>query len=141
MKRERVYRGYVVDGLLKLYADSKARFDHDLTKRDGSIYLALWDEKRVRSTQANRFWWGCVLPTVAQCWQAATCAELPLDPETVHEALVGALLGYVETPMGRVRRRTSTLTVEDFGALIEKTAEYLREKHRVALPSPDEWEG
>jgi hypothetical protein len=137
----RLYAGVVRGGKLRLENDSRRRLDADLSKREGKrVYIEVHSEAQLRSLRQNAYWWVCVLPAVGKCWQSVTSDELPLDVHTIHEALVPLLLGKVDTPHGKRRRSTSGLTVEEFGRLIDQTAEYLLTRYQCVLPSPDRWE-
>jgi hypothetical protein len=136
----RLYAGTVRSGKLRMDEDSRKRLDAEMLKREGKrVYFELHSEAQLRSLQQNSYWFGCVLPAVGQCWQSVTSAELPLDVWTIHEALGPLLLGKVDTPHGKRRRSTSGLTVEEFGKLIDQTAEYLWDRYQCRVPLPGQW--
>lgn len=139
-KPGRLYAGTVRSGKLRMDEDSRKRLDADLSKREGKrVFFEVHSEAQLRSLQQNAYWFSVVLPLVGQCWQSVTSAELPLDVWTIHEALVPLLLGKVDTPHGKRRRSTSGLTVEEFGRLIDMTAEYLWDRYQSRVPEPG-WE-
>lgn len=138
----RLYAGTVRSGKLRLDEDSRKRLDSELAKREGRrVFVEIHSEAQLRSLRQNAYWFGCVLPAVGECWRAATSADLPLDVWTIHEALVPVILGKVDTPHGTRRRSTSGLTVEEFGRLIDQTAEYLWTRYQSRVPTPGEWDG
>lgn len=102
------------------------------------VYVELADEKRTRSNQQNKYWWSVVVPTIAQCWQHDKGWSVPPAKSVVHGALIRAVFGTVETPLGPERRSSTDLTTQEFTDLIEWTREYARDKYRVEIPLPGE---
>lgn len=125
-------------GCLRLF--DPGAFAIALGRRKGRrVWLRLLGERQVRADRANRYWWGACVETVRQCWQHASGAPLPLPKEAVHDALVAAFVGVIETPLGYVRKRSRSLTSEQFSHLIEETRAYARERYRARIPTPEEW--
>ena len=134
------FAAHVTDGgVLQVYDESRWRMALD--KRAGKrVCVELLSEAQIRSSQSNRFWWAVCVKTVQECWQLERGDTLPLPKEHVHDALVMAFGGgLVETPLGRARKSTASMSVEEFSALIEATADYLNGKYGCVLPKPEEW--
>lgn len=127
------------DGSLRVYVHE--RWAGWLAERKGQrLEVELRDEAAIRSNRQNRYWWAVCVKTVQECWQLERGDRLPLPKEHVHDALVMAFGGgLVETPLGRTRKSSASMTVEEFSKLIEATAEYLHHKYGCVLPKPEEW--
>ncbi len=142
------FAAHVTDGgVLQVYDEAKWR--QTLDKRVGKrVTVELLNEAQMRSNQVNRYWWGVCVKTVQECWHLAKVEageahinDLPMAKEHVHDALVTAFGGgMVETPLGKARKSSASMTVEEFSALIEATADYLNTRYKgVVLPKPEEW--
>ena len=116
---------------------------------DQRIEAELRDAAAIRSSQQNRFWYGCVVPFVADQWHSEgrrmvtdAGAEMPLPRWAVHDALLLAFGGpMVSTPLGMARKSSADLTVKQFSELIETVAAYALKEYRSVLPSAEEWSG
>lgn len=103
------------------------------------VEVEIRSEAKARTSQANRFWHGVVVPLVAEQWEREKGYLIPRP--FVHDALVGAFGGeWKDTPLGRARRSSADMNVLEFSAMIERTAEYLKEKYGCVLPKPEEWQ-
>ena len=125
------------DGALLVH--DQQRWAHWLTKHRGQlIEVELRDAKAIRSNRQNKFWWAVVIPLVRGQWEREKATLI--SPEFVHDALVGAFGGdWRDTPLGRARRSSTDMTIEEFSKLIEQTSEYLKDQYGCVLPSPEEW--
>jgi hypothetical protein len=98
-----------------------------------------------RSSQANRFWWGVVIPAFGDIWSPARVARglPPYTPDDVHEVLVQVLLGFEDGPVAgtRVRKRTSIRNTAEFAQLVDDARALAVQQYRVHIPAPNEpWE-
>lgn len=119
-----------------------------LLKRNGQgVEVEIRDQAAIRSNRQNRYWWGCIVKTVAEqweregiLWQEVPGVPTPLPTDVVHDALVTAFGdGFVDTPFGRARRSTTSYSVKEFTRLIDRVAEWYLEKYKGHLPKPEEW--
>lgn len=136
---ERLFRGRIIDG--------EFRADDPATRRElllewphPVIYESLQDEERIRTRQQEKFWHGVVVPIVEQCWMHEKGWAAPPAKGVVHGALVRAVFGEIETPLGPERRSSTTLTIKEYGTLIEWAGDYLLRKYKVLIPLPNEAE-
>lgn len=133
---ERLFRGRAVLGEFK--PDDPAAYREGLINWPHAVvFVALQDEKRVRSNAQNRYWWGTCVPTVLSCWKEKF-PKYTFNPQAVHGALVQARFGRVWTPLGPQRVSSTVLTTEEFADLIEWTKDYAREEFDVYIPEPNE---
>lgn len=102
------------------------------------LYAEFQDEKRVRSTRQNRYWWRVCIPAIAECWQHDKGWAAVPPKDTVHGALVQAVFGTVDTPLGPQRLSSTQLTTEQFSELIDWTRTYAINAYDVYIPSPNE---
>jgi len=101
------------------------------------VTVTLETDRQRRSNQANARWWACVVPLAQEIWSRGR--PEPYTKEQTHDVLVEVLLGCEDGPLGsRIRRRTSTLTTEQFADLMRRAEELLLHEYGVAVP--DQWE-
>lgn len=134
---ERLFRARIVDGALRPF-DVPAWEEALRTWPHSILWVALQDEKRVRTNAQNAYWWGVVLPVIGQCWQHQKQWPAPPATATVHDALMRAVFGVMDTPVGPARRSSRELTVEEFTQLIDWTRTYAWETYRVRIPEANE---
>jgi hypothetical protein len=108
------------------------------TWKTDKIHVELQDERRMHTRQQEKFWYGVVVPIIAQCWKSEKGWAVLPDKSVVHGRLVGTVFGMVDTPLGPERRSSTTLTLEEYGQLIEYASEYLKDKYNVIVPEPGE---
>jgi hypothetical protein len=95
---------------------------------------------RRRSLKQNRFYWGVVIPAVAEMFNDAGTA---VDSEEVHEFLkthVGKLSAEIVTPDGEVcpiTGSTAKLGTREFEEYMEKIRAWAAQFH-VSIPLPNE---
>ena len=132
------FAAHVTDGgVLQVY--DEAKWHQALDKRSGKrVWVELLSEAQIRSNQQNRRWWGLIVPAVQECWQRDRGDTLPLPKEAVHDALVAAFGGgMVKTPLGRARRSTTSMSTEEFTALMEAVEEYALHKYQMVIPDEE----
>jgi hypothetical protein len=101
-----------------------------------TVYVTFEDEARARTSSQNRYWFGIVVPAIGECWKREKGWAAVPDKGVIHDALVRALFGTTETPLGPARRSSRDLTTQQFTDLIEWTRDYAREKYAIEIPSP-----
>lgn len=104
------------DGQLVL--DSRSDFARDVKQFAGKrVTLSVEVEKDQRSLAQNaRFWLICQY--AADVWSVGR--PLPIHKDEAKLALCRAFLGMVDTPLGPVPKRTSTLSVAEMAHLQEQ---------------------
>lgn len=106
------------------------------------VVVTVETEKKVRSTQANRYYWSCVVPIFQEVWSIAR-SKLGLEPltkEESHEVLVQVLVGCEDGPLpgSRIRRRTSEMDSKEFAAYVEKCRALAQEQYGMWIPAAGE---
>lgn len=90
-----------------------------------------------RSAQANAYWWGCVLPALADYYNRTRENIFPVHPSVVHEEIKRSVLGVDER--GNVLR-SRDLDSAEFAKMTDAARDFLATKG-IRVPSPDEpWE-
>lgn len=107
---------------------------------DRVVYVELEDEKRMRTRQQEKLWHGVCVPTLCAFWTERALWKLPASGKASHDACHDAwmriVFGEVQTPVGRARRSSTGLTIEEYGQLIDAASEYLRgQKPPILLPN------
>lgn len=102
------------------------------------VWVDFQTEERVRSNAQNAYWWAVVVPAIGQCWAKEREWALAPHPTVIHGALISACFGTDETPLGRERRSSTTLTTKEFTDLIEWAREYALRKYTIHIPEPNE---
>ena len=98
------------------------------------IRLTIEEDKPARSHQANRYWWGVVIPLIAK-----ELGYLPYEHEAVHDAVVRQIVGLRpgSDPRLQIRQSTHDMDREDFGVLIEATVIWAATELGIVIPDPD----
>jgi hypothetical protein len=106
------------------------------------VVVIIETERVARSTQANRYYWACVVPIFQEVWsRARSVAGLePLTKDETHEVLVQVLLGCTDGPVPgtRLRVRTSELAAVAFARFIDDARALAMDQYRVVIPGPGE---
>ena len=114
-----------------------------LRKHKGQrIEVELRDEKAIRSSRQNRYWWGVIVPFFADQFQRERGDALPLPHDVVHDVLVFTFATGErsrETPFGTGRRSSASMTTVVFTEMIDRARESARERYQSEIPSPEEW--
>jgi hypothetical protein len=126
------------------FPEPDARRIGDAIKRlDGKkVLVTVAEVKRVRTTQQNRYYWGCVVKLITDAFRDAGNM---VNAEDVHEFLkaeVGRLSQVLVTRDGEVLRgpgSTAKLTTTEFSNYIEVVKAWAAEVLGLAIPSPDEY--
>ena len=137
---ERLFQAKIVDGALQPFdlvgwTEALHSWPHKI------LWVALQDEQVRRTSAQNRYWWSVVVPTVGQCWQHEKKWDAPPAREVIHGALVKAVFGTVDTPLGPERKSSRDLTLQQFTELIDWTRDYCWTRYRVRIPEAHEVEG
>ena len=120
-----IFRGRVEAGKLKL--DHRDEFSALVRRLDSKeIELVLRRYRRRRSMPQNAWYWGCVIPVLAE--------HCGYDAEEMHEALKWRFLKKHEGPLPTVRS-TADLDTAEFSEYIEQVRR-LAAEIGCAIPSP-----
>lgn len=131
----RTFGGAVKGGKVEL--DDKVGWAALLARLDGKrvvVEVAVHSERR--SSQANRWYWSCVVPLAAEA--LSVDRQVPLSKEQAHYVLKSAFLGIEETTLGPVPKSTSKLTTTQFWEYCEKIVAHCASEWGMAVPMPGE---
>jgi hypothetical protein len=110
--------------------------------KPGRYVVTVEPERHVRSTQANRYWWGVVVDCFRGIWsKGRTALDLPpYTKEEAHSVLVQVILGSEPGPLpGSVLAvPTRNTNSKVFAALVDKGRELAYQEYRVHIPPPGE---
>lgn len=121
----------------KLVLDDPVRWTGALARLAGQrVFLTVERERIQRTTQQNRWYWGMVVPLVADFLSQGR--ELPLSNDQAHYVLKSAFLGVDETPLGPVPKSTRKLSVEEFSTYCEKIVSHAAAEWGLNIPAPGE---
>src|SRR5262245_15531509 len=101
---------------------------------DGKVIVTVEKPKRPRSTQANRYYFGCVVRVIAE--------EIGIaDPEEMHEILAFKFLRLEDDPVtgSPRRRRTRTMTSAEFSKYVRDVVTWAEADMGWRIPRPEEW--
>ncbi len=104
------------------------------------VTVTIREQKRRRSTQANAYYWSCVIPPIVTMFREAGNM---VDADDVHLFLklrVGKLAQVFVTPDGEVIKSlgsTAKLSVSEFQDYIARIKAWAAE-HGVLIPDPNE---
>lgn len=110
--------------------------------RGKRVVVTIETEKSRRSSQANRYYWSCVVPIFQEVWSIAR-SKIGLEPltkEEAHEVLVQVLVGCEDGPLpgSRIRKRTSEMDVAQFRDYVEKCRALAQEQYGMYVPAAGE---
>lgn len=107
---------------------------------EGVLYVELQDEKRAHTRQQEKFWFGVICPFIAELWKAEMgWAVVPANAkDIVHDTVMRAVYGEIDTPLGKARKSSKVLTLEQYSELIEWAKEYVWIKYQRHTPEPGE---
>lgn len=98
------------------------------------VTITVSKAKSKRSRNANAYWWGVVIPCIAD-----SLGYLPYEHEAVHDAVVRQIIGLRPgaDPRLQIRQSTHDMDKEDFGVLIEATVIWAATELGIVIPDPD----
>ena len=112
-----------------------------ISKLDGKrLVLTLKEQKRLRSSNQNRYYWGVVIPPIVRMFREYGNM---VDSQDVHEFLklkVGKLAMNIVTPDGEVVKSlgsTAKLDTQEMEVYLERVRAFAAE-YGVAIPLPNE---
>lgn len=124
-----IFLGQVNSG--KLLLDDKHRFLNHLSSLEGKrVVITVAKETHKRSTNQNRWYWGCILKLIAE--------HTGEEPENLHEALKAhfapkKVVGNLVVPSS-----SRYLNTIDFGEYCEKVRRWAAEELSINIPDPEE---
>lgn len=116
--------GVVVDGVLTL--DDRAGFREALREVVGAVEVLVRVRGTTRTADQNRYYWGVVIPTLAE--------HCGYTREDMHEAVKAVCLSHRTDEGVLVVGSTGTLSVEAFGAYLERVCAWAWTELQVAIP-------
>ena len=133
MSTTREFHGWVnPDGKVQWdYPSVVQAFRKHLAGTDGNEITAQFYKRRSkRSTRANAYYWGVVIPLLA--------SEIGYTQDEMHEALKAKFLSQEDLTHGLVKVRSSAkLSVAEFGEYLETVTLWAAEKLGVVIPQPE----
>lgn len=95
------------------------------------VEIVLRKQRKTRSAQANRYYWGVVIAEIAAC-----AGYRKADAYQLHDALAFKFLALPDCPItGSPRRqRTPETDTEEFGAYLEQVIQWAAETWGVVIP-------
>ena len=124
----------VCDASGVMHLDAKRAFKAYVARlKNSAIELVVRKKRQTRSLKANAYWWGVVIPTIAD-----ELGYLQHEHEAVHDAVVRQIAGLRPGSDQRLQIRASThdMSVEDFGLLIEQTVIWAAGEG-IVIPDPE----
>jgi hypothetical protein len=115
----------------KLNLDSALDFSTYLLSLEGKrVTVTVEKEKRKRSNQQNKYYWGVILQLIAE--------HTGEDPENLHEVLKAHfapkhVVGNIVIPSA-----TRYLDTIDFSLFVEKVVRWAGEELQIVIPAPGE---
>lgn len=137
MNLQRLFAAEVTHaGKLRMSEASRAEMDRYLGSLKGKLVeISVKESRRTRSNQANRFYWGVVVPIIAE--------HLGYTNDELHEALKYKFLRLdaecAAPDLPRVRS-TATLDVKEFGTYLETVITWAGSEFGLNIPAPGEVE-
>lgn len=123
------------EGKLKLEERERKLMDSFLKGLKGQkVTLTISLEQPSRSSQANRYYWGVVVPLIAE--------HCGYQKDELHEALKQKFLRLDAEPdeHGLVRvKSTATMTKKDFGDYLENVITWAGAEFGLNIPAPGEY--
>ncbi|OWK42436.1 recombination protein NinB [Fimbriiglobus ruber] len=130
----------VVDG--RLPERDARRIGDVIRKFDGRrIVISVEEVKKARSSQQNRYYWGCVVKLITDAFRDAGNMVNSDDVHDFLKAEVGRLSQVLVTVEGEVFRgpgSTAKLTTTEFSNYIEAVKAWAADRLDLKIPSPDE---
>ncbi len=111
----------------KFIPDDPDLFRKDFTRREGRrVCVSVGIERRDRSDQQNRYYWGCVIKTLSE-WSG-------YEPEEMHEALKAEFLALPDIKTGlRIAHSTAQMDTAQFSEYVEQVRRWAA-GHGVVIP-------
>jgi len=134
MAHEPIWTGEVRAG--RVIYDRPADFVNWLSTLNGKRVVVRVEPRKVRrSVEQNAYWWGVVVPIIAE--------DLGWDRhehDALHYSLLHECFGYTEKNGLRVPIKTasSKLSVDEFTQLIEWAVRWAAVEHHIVVPLPNE---
>ena len=107
-----------------------------LVGKNIEIEIREWHPKR--SYQANKYYWGCVLPAVADELSRQMRLPLPMHPKVAHHLLKAAFIGIEESEEGVEPLSSAALDSRAFNLYIERIRSHAAAEWGLNIPDPGE---
>jgi hypothetical protein len=105
-----------------------------IERTSGRHEIILRKFKARRSAAQNRYWWGVVIPVLAECWQ---CSH-----QDAHDRVTLEFVGQAREIGGKaltVPGSTSALSTSQFNQLVQSVQQYAAFEYGKNIPDPNEW--
>lgn len=100
------------------------------------VTVRIEPEKQTRSHRQNAWYWGVIVPAVAE--HLSIDRVLPLSADQCHEVLKAAFIGVEETELGTVPKSSAALTTEEFSTFCELVRAHAASEWGMQIPNPGE---
>jgi len=119
----------------KLVLDNKGRFTDDIRSREGKrVFLTVSDNKRDRSSNQNRYYWGVVIQLI--------CEHTGHTPDEVHNIVKTIILPpiskTIESKTYEYSPSTTSLNTTEFENYLEQVREWALRLLGLNIPLPNE---
>lgn len=118
-----------------LIFDSPTHFQGVLAALPERISVTLERERVLRSAQANRRYWGLIVPIAADIFSINR--DVPISNDQAHEILKQAFLGTEDTPLGKVGKSTRGLSTAEFAEYTQKIEAWFTSTYGTCFDGPE----
>jgi hypothetical protein len=126
---------------LSLTPFQKEQFALEIKKNEGKkVVLSLEPKKNQRSLNQNKYYWGCLIPTINQ-----SLGYQDNEANIIHELLKEMFLGkMIYNKFTRTRRKivrsTSDLNTKEMEDYLTTARTYMSGEHNIYIPLPNEYD-
>lgn len=136
-----VFTGQVTGDGKKLSFDAPLMWAVALGKLKGKrVRVEVMPERAKRSEPQNRRYFGVTLPVCREILNQELEKKGSLhrfSKDGIHEFIDEQFLGFVETPVGNVRRHCSTLNTAEFAAHTDEVERHFRVTYGAVFPDEE----
>jgi hypothetical protein len=128
-----IFQVDVIDGQLKMTDDEYHKYRKWLWTKSGKLQFILKKHFRKRSTSQNAWYWGLILPMIAEEMGESDLDYLHALMKSMHLSKKVEIKGKMYTVVGR----TSKLTTAQFGEYCERVRMWASKELMLDIPDPD----
>lgn len=132
-----IYNGEVKDGILKIH--NRKLFDKELSTLEGEVTITIKKKKKVRSPQANKYYWGVVISLIVHGFEQT---GVQTTKEVVHEFLklrfnFDEVVSESTGEVIKIAKTTTNMSTMEFSEdYTERCREFAREFFNIEIPEP-----